>query len=136
VRGFIFVLILGLVEILTPRVATAQTDNYVVYSVYQKLNLGNADEVPQKDYYVNMGSNVGLKEGSVLEVMRKVSSYDLLSEQLYRDLTFPIAQIKVIHVEPTEAIARLEKFLPAEKTPAITPRAIMVGDSVREKASP
>ena len=106
-------------------------DDFVVYSVYRPLDLGIPGETPQKDYFVNMGAAHGLHAGMTLDVLRKVSSYDLITEKLYRDLTFPIARIKIIHVEPNAAIARLEKMLPADRTPAISPRAVMVGDIVR-----
>jgi hypothetical protein len=105
--------------------------DYTVYSVYKALDLGNPGEVPQKDYYVNMGKQQGVHDGSVLEVVRKVSTYDLLSEKLYREVSFPIAKLKVIHTESNAAIARVQKMLPPDKTPAITPRAVMVGDRVR-----
>jgi hypothetical protein len=106
--------------------------DFVVYSVFRGISLGTPGEEPsQKDFYVNMGSLQGVKIGSVLEVSRRVSSYDLINEQFYRDVVFPIARIKVIHVEPSAAIARLEKMLPAEKTPVISPKAVMVGDLVR-----
>ena len=105
--------------------------DFTVYSVYKALDLGNPGEIPQKDYYVNMGQSQGVHDGSILEVMRKISTYDLLSEKLYKDVTFPIARLKVIHAEGYAAIARLDKLAPTEKTPAITPRAVMVGDYVR-----
>lgn len=109
----------------------AQADDFVVYSVFQGLNLGNPGEVSQKDYYVNMGSSNGVRPGTTLEVLRKIATYDLLSEKLYKDMQFPIARLKVIHVENNAAIARLEKLMPAEETPAITLRAVMIGDLVR-----
>ena len=105
---------------------------YVVYNVYRGMDLGNpGEDPPQKDYYVNIGGAQGLRDGSILKVLRRVPTYEILSEQLYQDLTYPIALIKVIHVEPTAAIARLEKMLPADKTPSLSPRAIMVGDLVK-----
>jgi hypothetical protein len=114
---------------LAPRLAGSA--EFVVYSVYKAIDLGNPGETPQKDYYVNMGSANGVRDGSTLEVIRKVATYDLLSEKLYKDVSFPIARLKVIHVEPNASIARLEKVLPAEKTPAVANRAVMVGDAVQ-----
>lgn len=105
--------------------------DFTVYSVYKALDLGNPDDVPQKDFYVNMGSAHGLHEGIVLEVSRRISTYDVLTEKLYKDMTFPIARLKVIHVESNAAIARLEKLLPADKTPAVATRAVMIGDIVK-----
>jgi hypothetical protein len=110
---------------------TAGSADFVVYSVYKAIDLGNPGEVPQKDFYVNMGSANGLHSGSTLEVIRKVATYDLLSEKLYKDISFPIARLKVIHVEQNAAVARLEQILPADKTPAIANRAVMVGDAVQ-----
>lgn len=104
---------------------------FSVYSIYQGVHLGGSDEIPQKDYYINVGSAHGVKKGSVLEVMRKVVSYDLLETEHYQDLHFPIAFLRVIHAESRASIARLEKMLPIDKTPTLFPRAIMVGDWVR-----
>jgi hypothetical protein len=109
----------------------AAAEDHIVYSVYKSLDMGNPGEKPQKDFYINMGKANGLNEGAVLDVYRRVSSYDLLSEKLYRDLTFPFAKIKVIHAEPNAAIARLEKMLPDTEGPAMSPRAVMVGDIVK-----
>jgi hypothetical protein len=115
--------------VVSPRFAGAQ--DYTVYSVYKALDLGNPGETPQKDFYVNMGQAQGIREGTVLEVSRKAYTYDLISEKLYKEITFPIAKLRVIHVEPNVAVARLDKMLPSDKTPAATPRAVMIGDVVK-----
>lgn len=105
--------------------------DFVVYSVFRSLNLGYSNEPMDKDYYINMGAAQGLKKGATLEVLRHIPTYDLVNSQAYRDMTFPIARVKVIHVEARSAIARLEKMLPADQIPVIQPKAIMVGDYVR-----
>lgn len=105
--------------------------DFVIYSVYKPIDLGNLGETPQKDFYVNMGTTNGIVNGSTLEVLRKAPTFDLLAEKLYKDLTFPIARLKVIHVEANAAIARLEKMLPSDKTPTTTFHSVMVGDLVR-----
>ena len=106
--------------------------DYVVYSVFQALNMtDDPKDKPPKDYYINMGKNQGVRKGAILEVRRRIPTYDLISEQLYRDLTVPVALIKVIHVESVAAIGRLEKLLPLKTTPMVSPRFIMVGDLVR-----
>lgn len=110
---------------------TALSADAIVYSIYRGVDLGNPGEAPLKDFYVNVGSSQGVREGSVLEVLRKVPTYDLLTEKLYKDVIFPIARIRVIHVEQSAAVARLERMLPTDRTPSITPRAIMIGDFVR-----
>jgi len=122
---------------------SAKASEAVVYSVYQGVDLGEppsaaepsevkSTPAPRKDYFINVGSSQGIKPGTVLEVSRKMPTYDLLGEKLYKEIVFPIGSIKVIHVEQGVAIARLEKMLPSDKTPAFSPRAIMVGDLVRK----
>ncbi|OFZ85127.1 MAG: hypothetical protein A2603_07280 [Bdellovibrionales bacterium RIFOXYD1_FULL_55_31] len=111
--------------------STGRSADFVVYSIYRGLDLGNPGEIPQKDYYINMGSTQGIRDGMILNVHRRISTYDLLSEKLYRDVTFPIARLKVIHTEGTAAIARLDKMLPVEKAPSVNPFAVVVGDIVR-----
>jgi len=103
----------------------------IVYSVYKGIDLGNPNDATQKDYFINLGTNNGIEEGSVVEVSRRAPSYDLTTEKLYKDLVFPIARLKVIHAEKDAAIARLEKLYPADKTPVLNPRAVIVGDIVK-----
>lgn len=110
---------------------SAQAAEYTIYGTYRPIDLGENGEPPPKDFYINMGANQGLGAGATLEVLRKVSTFDLESQRLYKDLFFPIATLKVIHVESNAAVARLDKLLPINETPAYSPQAIMVGDLVR-----
>ncbi|MGE0614746.1 MAG: FlgT C-terminal domain-containing protein [Bacteriovoracia bacterium] len=109
----------------------AAPKDFFVYSVYTGLNMGNPDEATRRDYYINMGTNQGLRPGSVLEVFRKTSTYDLVNKKLYKDMTLPFAKIKVIHVEEDAAVARLEEILPNDKSAVVAPRAVIVGDFVK-----
>ena len=103
----------------------------MVYGVYRAMEMGEPGEVVRKDYFVNMGSKHGVRIGSKLEVFRKTPSYDLVNGQLHSDVTFPIATLKVIHVEGNTAIARLDQMKPLDKTPAIVPLTVMSGDLVQ-----
>lgn len=116
--------------VLTPT-ALSSEENAIVYSVFKGIDLGNPNEGIEKDYFVNLGTNQGIRVGTVLEVARKSPSYDLTTEKLYKDLIFPFALIRVIHAEKDAAIARLEKIYPSDKTPIATPRSVIVGDRVR-----
>ncbi|MFN7685365.1 MAG: hypothetical protein ACK5QT_08140 [Oligoflexia bacterium] len=109
---------------------TATAADAVVYSVHRGVDMGNPGEIPSKDYYINMGVQQGVRKGSVLEVSRKLATYDLLSEKLYKEVVFPIATLKVIHAESGVAIARLDKMISPDQAPSFSPRAIMVGDLV------
>lgn len=103
-----------------------------VYNIIRGVDLGNEGESPQRDFYVNIGSGQGVRAGDELEVLRRVPSYDATNQKLYRDITFPIARLTVIHSEGNAAIARLDKMLSPEKVPVIEPHSVMIGDLVRK----
>ncbi|MBS1963006.1 MAG: hypothetical protein JST04_12375 [Bdellovibrionales bacterium] len=115
--------------VLTPTALSDETA--IIYSVFKGIDLGNPNDAVQKDYFVNLGTNQGVRVGTVLEVARKSPSYDLTTEKLYKDLIFPFAQIKIIHAEKDASIARLEKLYSPDKTPVLVPRAVIVGDLVK-----
>ena len=128
VRLFVLATLLALPGTFARDVLAAE---HFVYSVLKGLDFGNPGEQPQRDYYVNIGTNQGVRTGDKLEVLRRVPTYDVPSQKLYKDLTFPFATLKVIHAESNAAIARLEELSPPEKTPVLSPSAVMVGDLVR-----
>lgn len=109
----------------------AEAGEAMVYSVYKGIDLGNSGGSSEKDFFVNLGTNQGVKTGTLLEVARRTPTYDLTTEKLYKDLLFPFARMRVIHAERDASIARIEKFYPTDKTPVVVPRAVIVGDLVR-----
>jgi hypothetical protein len=129
---FGIVLLMTLCSFSTAKVQAAE---FVVYSVFRALDFGNPGEDPQKDYYINMGSANGVQVGSILDVSRRVPTYDMLNEKLYKDVQIPIARLKVIHVENNASVARLEKLSPTDTTPVVAYRAVMVGDAVEMASS-
>ncbi len=125
------ILTIGLVGGIVAIPTEGHSADFVIYSVYRGLDLGNPNEAPQKDYYVNIGTAQGIQPGTTLEVSRRMATYDVMSEKLYKDITFPIAHLKVIHAEANAAVARLEKMITADKMVSISPVAVMVGDLVK-----
>lgn len=109
----------------------ARAADFIVYSIYKQLDMGNPGETPLKDYYVNMGTTNGLHAGQSVDIVRKVSTYDAVSEKLYREIAFKVATLKIIHAEANVAVGRLEKLFPLEKVPLSTVQGIMIGDLVR-----
>ena len=101
-----------------------------IYSMYQNLDMGDPKVPRHKDYYVTLGSGDGLKKDSHLTVVRKIASSDAMTQKFYQDLVFPIATLRVIHVQKKVAIARLIEMIPLKDSPVISPYALMVGDHV------
>jgi len=128
--SFIAVTVLTLIQVF-PLKALSDDEEPFIYGTYGSLNMGNAGEVTHRDFYITLGSKQGIKVGNHIEVLRKIPTHDLLNRRLQKDMIFPIATLKVIHVEQTASIARVDKVYPDESTPAITPHAVMVGDVVR-----
>ncbi len=123
--------ILGITLCMTAFPSFGATGEFVIYGVYRGLNFGNPGEMPEKDYYINMGSNQGVEEGSVIEVFRRTPTYDILNNQSFGDMTVKIGFAKVIHVEPKMAIVRLDHLLESAKRASTTPPGFMAGDYVR-----
>jgi len=108
-----------------------RADEFTVYQVFRAVDLGETDHVPPKDIYINMGSNHGVKKGTVLDVYRKIASFDNLTQRLAGDHMIPVGRIKVIHSDEKTSIARLDKLVSFDQEPALVPQAIMIGDLVR-----
>lgn len=89
-----------------------------------------------KDYYLTLGGEQGLKVGDQLEVLRRMPSWNALSEQLQEDIVFPIAYLQIIHVQRKTAVARLKSRISDKNTPGYSPREIMVGDIVHPRQRP
>lgn len=115
----------------TLRPSYSNADDFSVYQVFRPLDLGESDRTPPKDIFINMGSNQGIKKGTVLDVYRKISSFDNLTERLVGDHLIPVGKIKVIHADEKTAIARADRFVSIDQEPALLPQAVMIGDLVR-----
>lgn len=109
----------------------AVANEHTVYEVFRPIDLGESDRPPPRDIFVNMGSNDGLKKGSILDVYRKISSFDNLTEKVAGDHIIPVGRLKVIHSDAKTAIARVEKFVSVEQEPALLPQTVMIGDLVK-----
>ena len=113
------------------RATPAFAEEYNVYQVFRPIDLGESDHTPPKDIYINMGSSQGVRKGTVLDVYRKISSFDNLTQRLVGDHMIPVGKIKVIHSDEKTAIARVDRFVSIDQEPALLPQAIMIGDVVR-----
>lgn len=124
---FISVLFLSL-NILAGSEALADS---TVYQVYRSIDLGEGGTQPPKDIFVSIGADKGMKKGSMLDVYRRISSFDNLTQKHMGDHMIPVGKLRVIHVDEKTSIARADRFVSVEQEPALLPQAIMIGDVVR-----
>ncbi len=109
----------------------ARATEFSVYEVFRAIDLGENDRPPPKEFFVNIGAIQGVRKGSVLDVYRKISSFDNLAEKHGGEHMVPVGRIKVIHADERTAIARMDRFVSLEQEPALLPQSVMIGDLVR-----
>ena len=103
--------------------------NYSVYGVRTDFPM-DEKHVPQRDIFVNMGSNHGVKIGTYLDVYRSVPTTDDQNQKNAQNISFKVARIKVIHAENGVSVARISEMLPAKDIPNSIYANVMVGDTV------
>ncbi|MCB0355753.1 MAG: hypothetical protein KDD40_02040 [Bdellovibrionales bacterium] len=80
------------------------------------------------DFYINAGSEVGLKKGVIVTVRRSTSLYDAYQNQSPGDLKVEVGQIRIIHVQKGLSVGRIYKVFSREERPILDYDSIMVGD--------
>jgi len=118
---------------LTFTASMAIAKDYVIYSISQDIPMGNKDEIIRKNFYVDMGSNQGVKKGSVLDVYRVVSVLDPYESKKRFNHRIKIGEVKVLHAEDSSAIGVLNKLEESEETPVFEVGKMMIGDIVTVK---
>lgn len=92
--------------------------------------MGTEGEVVKKNYYVNIGGQQGVKEGSILDVYRTISRVDPYSSKQRYNYKIKIGQLKVLHSEDSAAIGMLKQIKSGEDAPLYEIDNFMIGDIV------
>ncbi len=103
---------------------------YIIFSIVQDIPMGQEGEVVKKNYYVNIGGQQGVKEGSVLDVYRTISRVDPYSSKQRYNYKIKIGKLKVLHSEDTAAIGVLKEIKSGEDAPLYEIDNFMIGDLV------
>ncbi len=98
-----------------------------VFDVRQNLAMSDSDKV-YRDFYLNGGSEAGLKPGQVITLQRRLPLYDNYANHAAGELNLLVAKVKIIHVQKGLAVARLHSELAREDVPFLEDNYIMVGD--------
>lgn len=116
-----------LLSLLMVQVAWAKT--YVIFSMTQDLSMGVENEVIRKNYYVNFGSDQGVKKDSVLDVFRVISIQNPYDNKKRVNYKVRIGKLKVLHTTEEASIASLQDY-EKEETPIFDLPQFMIGDHV------
>jgi len=121
-----FFTIAALVTVLAPGQGHAE---FTIMSVVRDFPM-KSGESTYKDFYVNAGTNNGLRKGLVIEAVRKLNVFDNLNAKLGGETLIRVAKLKIIHVDKGVSIARLIKFYEKEATPQTGYDSVMIGDAI------
>jgi hypothetical protein len=101
-----------------------------------RRNVPLSDEEPvYQDYYINSGTNDGLKVNLVVSAVRKISVRDASGTQTYGDMLVPVGQLKVIYAGEKFAVAREVKLFSRDDQPMLEQIGIMIGDKIDTKGA-
>ena len=96
-----------------------------------KRNIPLSDEAPvYKDFYINAGTNAGLKKNLVVNVLRKVPIRDATGTQTFGDMNASVGQLKIIAVSDRVAVAREYELSSRSEEPMLEQAGIMIGDQL------
>lgn len=108
-------------------VAPARAQEVTVFDVRKNLPMSD-DEPVYRDFYINAGSNAGIKSGMIITVIRKRALYDPYQNNNPSDLSVPVGELKVIHVQKDMSVARLHRTFDRDNMPILEFNFILVGD--------
>jgi hypothetical protein len=104
--------------------------DYVIYSIAQEFPMGVPGEVLKKNFYVNMGANQGIKEGTTLDVFRMISVLDPYESKKRYSHKIKIGELSVLHAEESSSIGVLKKTMDSTEDPLFEIGKLMIGDHV------
>ena len=108
-------------------------DEFVIYAVAQEVPMQNNTPPPAKNYFVNLGTNQGIKPGTILNVERMISEIDPFKAHKRFNHQVKIGELKVIHSEDESSIATAINYDVTAKGLSPEYTALMIGDRVQVK---
>lgn len=112
-----------------PHQSYSQQQNINVFDVRNTLALSD-DEPTYKDYYLNAGSERGLKAGMVITVTRSQALYDSYQNKSPGELRVEVGQVKLIHVQKGISVARDYADVSRVSHPILDYDFVMIGDEL------
>ncbi|MBF0207961.1 MAG: hypothetical protein HQK53_13865 [Oligoflexia bacterium] len=115
------------------RFGDVDAGEYVIFSIFQDVPMGIKGEKLRKNYYVNMGQNQGVKNGTTLDVSRIVSVFNpYLVNGQFSNFTIKVGEIDVIFTDNDHSVAVMRKLSKKEdNVPLLEIDGLMIGDQVQ-----
>ena len=120
-------LLIVLAFLITP---SLPAKNYIIYNITQDFPMGYPKEVLMKNYYVNIGTNQGMKKGTILNIYRDILGvYPYKAKEFYRHKV-KIGTLKIIHADEQSSIANKKSFIDNINNPNLEIKDFIIGDYV------
>ncbi|TNE99400.1 MAG: hypothetical protein EP326_08205 [Deltaproteobacteria bacterium] len=107
--------------------------DYIIFSIAQDLPMGFDNEIVKKNYYVNIGKQQGVDQGTQLDVFRIVSRQDPYGDKKMYNFKVKVGELEVLHTEENSSIGILKNINKDEKSPYFEINNFMIGDRVSVK---
>lgn len=104
-------------------------DTASIFDMRKSLPM-DAKETVYHDFYINSGSEVGLKRGVFVNIVRSIPIHDPIQNKAQATLNVAVAKIKIIQVERNMSVGRLVSLVSPEDRPALDFDAVMIGDQI------
>lgn len=124
-----FLIALGAMNLAFMFASTADAKEVQIIEMRKNLTLKN-DEKVQTDYFLNAGTELGIKPTTVFTLYRRLSVLDRFGGTQARPLSVPVGKIKIIYTAKNISVARLHSIEGSEKLPSLEYRSIMLGDLI------
>jgi hypothetical protein len=105
----------------------ANSADLTIFDVRKPIAMSDKEH-PQKDFYINGGTESGLQTGTVVTVVRRLPLYDSYQSRSAGDLTIPVAKVLIIHVQPGLSVARFHSEIGRNDVPILEENFILIGD--------
>ena len=93
------------------------------------------DEPVYRDFYINAGTDAGLKENTVVKVTRKVTVRDTSGTQTLGEVSVPVGRLRILWAQSNLSIAREYGELKPEDRPVLDQGGFQIGDRIDTKGS-
>ncbi len=110
--------------------ANSKNKEIKIIEIKRTLALSN-NKQHNKEFYINAGSNNGLKNMQIIPVVRRKSFFDPLLNKSIGDLWLPVGELKIIHVGEKVSIARIFKVPKRDRLPEVEYNTFMIGDRLQ-----
>jgi len=107
----------------------ALAEDFHVVQVSKSLQMSEGETV-YKDYYINAGSEQGIKKNMLVPVKRRLTVEDNFRKIIDDNVMIDVATIQIISVHSKVSIGRLVKVASEKKRGVLEFAAIMTGDKV------